>query len=161
MRRTSAGQAEVTKLHPTRSRGDRIPHATHRWPTGGGNNHKRRLWRLVAPLLVAQVLALGACQGVEDAALDGRVTSVPLPPGARLAVHICEQENPDCDRWLYPGADGVFHVDPLDPGEYTITVLLETPNGLDLLTTSAAAVRMGETTKVELVIPTIPPQQGT
>ncbi len=112
-------------------------------------------------LLIAFVLALGACQGVEDAALDGRVTTVPLPPDARLAVHICEQATPDCDRWLYPGADGVFHVDQVDPGHYTITVFLETPNGLDLLTLSAAAVRRGETTRVELAIPAIPPQPAT
>jgi hypothetical protein len=114
-----------------------------------------------APLLLALVVVLGSCQGPRGAALDGRVTSVSLPPHTRLTVQVCERADRDCNRWLYPDVRGGIHVDQLEPGDYAITVFLETPSGLALLTSSVATLLVGQTTEVDLIVPAIPSQPAT
>jgi hypothetical protein len=110
-------------------------------------------------LVAALVLAICACRAPDGAALDGRVTSVSLPPNTRLAVQICEQSRGDCDRWLYPPSNGTFLLERLDPGPYTVAVFLETANGLAPITSSVTKFLVGQTTVVDLVIPVIPSQQ--
>jgi hypothetical protein len=99
---------------------------------------------------------LGACTILpRQATLDGRVTSVPLPAHSRIAVRVCEQATPECDRWLYPQA-GRFRVPSLEPGRYTVSAYLEMPSGLTFLTSVDATLAAGQTITVDVDVPFIP-----
>lgn len=111
--------------------------------------------------LVGAFVGIDGCKAPDYATLAVHVVGPSLPPSTRLAVQICEQAIQGCDRWVYPDANGRLQVDKLNPSDYTVTVFLETANGLTLLITSNALVAGGQTANLELVIPAIPTQPAT
>ena len=98
--------------------------------------------------------------GPTAGAIVGQITSVPLPPGSRLAVQVCEPMT-DCDRWLYPEPDERFEVLGLDPADYAVIAWLETPSGLAKLTSVTVSVVSGQTVTVRLVVSAIPSMPST